>query len=76
MADAMQKGKDEVSKGVGQANIASDALTVITDAAHEISKCNKINADYSSEQSEMVKEVKTSTDLIAELVNQVLEGNR
>ena len=42
---------------------------------HEINQFNKTNADYSSEQSEMVNEVKSSTDAVAELVNQVLQGN-
>jgi methyl-accepting chemotaxis protein len=76
MADSMFAEKEEVGKGVEQANVASDALTNITDAMHEIRKYNKTNADYSSEQSELVDEVKTSTDLIAELVNQVLQGNQ
>jgi methyl-accepting chemotaxis protein len=75
-ADMISKQKGEVSKGVEQAGVASEALAIITDAVHEISKYNKTNADYSSEQSELVSEVKTNTDLIANLVNQVLEGNQ
>jgi methyl-accepting chemotaxis protein len=75
-ADMISKQKSEVSKGVEQAGVAGEALANITGAVHEISKYNKTNADYSSEQSELVSEVKTSTDLIADLVNQVLEGNQ
>lgn len=74
-ADIISRQKGEVSKGVEQAGVASEALAIIIDAVHEIKKYNKTNADYSSEQSELVKEVKTSTDLIAGLVNQVLQGN-
>jgi methyl-accepting chemotaxis protein len=76
MADVMHKEKDEVGKGVEQASVAGEALGNITDSVHEIRKFNKTNADYSSEQSELVDEVKTSTDLIADLVNQVLQGNQ
>lgn len=76
MAEIMFAEKEEVGKGVEQANVAGEALAIITNAVHEIRKCNKINADHSSEQSELVNEVKASTDLIAELVNQVLQGNQ
>jgi methyl-accepting chemotaxis protein len=74
-ADLISKQKGEVSKGVDQASLASEALAVITNSVHEINEYNKTNADYSSEQSELVNEVKMSTDSIAELVNQVLQGN-
>jgi methyl-accepting chemotaxis protein len=74
-ADMISRQKGEVIKGVEQASVASEALTVITNSVHEIKEYNKTNADYSSEQSELVDEVKTSTDLIAELVDQVLQGN-
>jgi methyl-accepting chemotaxis protein len=74
-ADMISRQKGEVIKGVEQASVASEALTVITNSVHEIKEYNKTNADYSSEQSELVNEVKTSTDLIAELVDQVLQGN-
>jgi methyl-accepting chemotaxis protein len=74
-ADIMSKQKEEVSKGVDTAGMAGDALAIITSAIHEISEYNKKNADFSSEQSELVSEVKQNTDLIAELVNQVLDGN-
>jgi len=76
MADTMFKEKGEVGKGVDQAGVAGEALAIITDAVHEINKFNKINADYSSEQSELVDEVKTSIDLISQLANQVLQGNQ
>ena len=71
----MSKQKGEVSRGVEQANVADEALAIITNAVHEINEFNKMNADYSSEQSELVNEVKLNTDLIADLVNQVLQGN-
>ena len=74
-AEMMSKQKGEVRKGVEQANVAGEALKIIADSVHEINEYNKTNAGYSSEQSELVNEVKTSTDLIAELVNQVLQGN-
>ena len=74
-ADIMSKQEGEISKGVDSANVAGEALTIITKSVHEIYEYNKTNADYSSEQSELANEVKTSTDLIAELVNQVLQGN-
>ena len=74
-ADIMAKQKGEVSKGVESANVAGEALAIITNSVHEINEYNKTNANYSSEQSELVNEVKLNTDLIAELVNQVLEGN-
>jgi len=74
-AGIMSNQKVEISKGVESANIAGDALTFITDSVHEINEFNKTNAKYSSEQSELVNEVKLNTDLIAELVNQVLQGN-
>jgi methyl-accepting chemotaxis protein len=75
MADVMHAQKDEVSKGVEQAGVASEALSLITEAVHEINQFNKTNADYSSEQSELVNEVKSSTDAVAVLGNQVLQGN-
>ena len=75
MADVMNVQKDEVSNGSTQAGVAGEALSLITEAVHEINQFNKTNADYSSEQSEMVNEVKSSTDAVAELVNQVLQGN-
>ncbi len=74
-ANTMSKQKNEVSKGVDQANVAGDALAVITNSIHDIFEFNKTNANYSSEQSELANEMKTNTDLIADMVNQVLQGN-
>ena len=74
-ADIMHRQKEEVNKGVSTASKAGDALAVITNSVHEIKEYNKTNAQYSSEQSGLVNQVKSNTDLIAELVNQVLQGN-
>ena len=71
----MHRQKEEVNKGVSTASKAGDALAVITNSVHEIKEYNKTNAQYSSEQSGLVNQVKSNTDLIAELVNQVLQGN-
>lgn len=75
MADVMDVQMKEISKGTIEASEAGEALSSITEAMHEINQFNKTNAEYSSEQSELVDEVKTSTDIVAELVNQVLQGN-
>ncbi len=74
--DILSKQKSQVSMGVEQANMAGQALAIITDAVHEINEYNKANAGKSSEQSELVEEMKTSTNLIAEMVNQILQGNQ
>jgi methyl-accepting chemotaxis protein len=74
-ADIMVKQKEDLGRGVETAEMAGNALSIITDSVHEINDYNKTNANYSSEQSELVNEVKLNTDLIAELVNKVLQGN-
>lgn len=75
MADVMSAKKNDISIGAAQAGVAGEALLRITEAAHEIKKYNKTNAKYSSEQSELVNEVKSSIDVVADLVTQVLQGN-
>lgn len=74
-SEIMIKQKDEVDKGEETAGMATNALSIITNSVHEISKFNKINADFSSEQTELVAEMKTSTDIIADMVNELLQGN-
>ena len=74
-ADIMSKQKTEIGKGVEQANKASAALEFITNSVHAINKFNQANAISSSEQSELVDQMKLNTDLIADLVEQVLQGN-
>lgn len=74
-ANIMHKQKDEVSKGLEKAHAAGEALSIITDAVHEIKEFNVSNANYSSEQTEFVSEMKENTDFIADIANQVLMGN-
>ena len=74
-ADIMIKQKEQVGNGVEQAHTAGQALSFITDSVHEINQYNKTNANYSSEQTELVNEMKSNIELIAALVNQVLDGN-
>jgi len=74
-ADIMSKQKNEIGKGVEHANQASTALEFITNSVHDIHKFNQVNASSSSEQSQLVDKMKSNTDLIANLVEQVLQGN-
>ncbi len=74
-ADIMSKQKNEIGKGVEHANQASTALEFITNSVHDIHKFNQVNASSSSEQSQLVDKMKSNTDLIANLVEQVLKGN-
>jgi len=74
-ADIMFKQKHEISKGVEQANDATNALATITQSVHDINRFNQINAEFSLEQSQLVQNMKSNTDIIAQLVEQVLQGN-
>ncbi|WP_227816226.1 methyl-accepting chemotaxis protein [Nitrogeniibacter aestuarii] len=71
----MSKQRDQVTAGVAQVRQAGEAMTFITDFVHDISQYNKNNATFSSEQSDLVRHMKTNANALADMVSQIVQGN-